>query len=1042
MVDSAATNDDCTDDLLADFLDESTQLIDRLNDRLMELEQWVRVGSAEHAEVDIDLLNDMFRSAHSIKGLSAMLGLPRINGLTHNIENVFDAARRGDVAIDGNVVHVVYASVDRLSELIDHLRESQNDNLDCDSQLKAISAILEAQGAVKMQGEQSSIEEALGELAAQGSPDSSQPEPSEVRSAEVSAERYLAECEAMFHEVVDETEIPAKYLSIFLDETELSLDEMVDMLLESNFSSDIESVRTLMCTAHRIKGSAASIGLNRPAKLAHLMEDVLQRYRDSTQTLGSVLADAMLGCADGLRAYTKGLREGAPADVDFPTLASELQAAEANQDAAAEQPQEELVEPVDTEPDQPAEVTGGLDHRALRNQAASCDWPAGQRLCVVRIELNHNTPLVGVKAQLLCEKLNRLGRVLLTEPHHQGFDKCENLALLEVGMLTQKEDSDIFRAVNVSGVINYSLAELSLEDAPVSEEPIQEVAPPPVEVAEVMETPVEEPTPQEVPAKEAPPQEAPVLVAPVTPVAPSPTPVAAPVPAPAPMPATPKVEPVAKEAPAKETPPKEMPAKAPAAKETPAKSGDSNAKPVETLRVDIDRLDQLMNLAGQLVISKARFNQLGENLRAAMPHKQCQQWVEATNLMCAKLLESTDDGSNQNNAKELHNVHGQIRKIQQNLKAITAEMQRVDTVRTGLTGFFDAVHQLDRVTDGIQKTIMDTRMVPIGPLFGRFRRVVRDISRTNGKEISLEILGEKTELDKRMIDELGDPLIHMVRNSADHGIESPEDRLAAGKPRAGEITLNAFHRGNSIVIQVTDNGRGLRRDKILAKAIERGLVTAIDAERMTDQQVYQLIWEPGFSTAETVTEISGRGMGMDIVRAKIESINGVVEVDSKPGQGTVFTIKLPLTMAILPSLMAKIDGDLFSIPVESIVEIVCLRQDEIRTIHGKKTTLVRGRPVSVVELHETFHWHGTTTYTEKKSDVTMVIFRNDSRELGLVVDGILGEEDVVVKSLAENYQNVEGIAGACVLGNGRVALIIDPAAVIELAVKRQAEMIA
>ncbi|RCS56027.1 chemotaxis protein CheA [Bremerella cremea] len=1028
MVDKATANDDCNEDLLADFLDESTQLIERLNDRLMELEKSVCTDSQEeHAQVDIDLLNDMFRSAHSIKGLSAMLGLPRINGLTHNIENVFDAARRDEVALNSNVIQVVYASVDRLSELIDHLRVSQNDNLDCTSQLQAISAILEAQGSVKMQGEQSSIEETLEELASSRTEDTSKSVPRETSplpgqvTVEEKAAQLLAECEAMFHGVVDETEVPAKYLSIFLDETEMSLDEMVDLLLESGSEADIESVRTIMCTAHRIKGSAASIGLNRPAKLAHLMEDVLQRYRDSEQSLSAFLADAMLACADGLRAYTKNLREGTQADVEFAVLASELQAAEAIHALAVE-----VSQAVSTEekPDEvlPEEKSVALDRNALLAQAVTHEIKENERLCVVQVELNQNTPLIGVKAQLLIEKLKRLGRILLTMPACEAFDDCENLSLIEVGLLTTKPDKDIFQAINVSGVNHYALEEISQVDTPA---PPQEVATTQViEVEEIEEDQVEIEIALE-------PLEAEEILAETVSVA---TP--APVVEKEPVAAAPRVSAVPV------TPRNEVAAQATPLKKEAAKTSDNNAKPVETLRVDIDRLDQLMNLAGQLVISKARFNQLGENLRAAMPHKQCQQWLESTNSMCSKLLETSDNTSPLDRGQGLPDIHGQIRKIQQNLNAISSEMQRVNMVRTGLTGFFDAVHQLDRVTDGIQKTIMDTRMVPIGPLFGRFRRVVRDISRTNGKEISLEILGEKTELDKRMIDELGDPLIHMVRNSADHGIESPQDRLAAGKPRAGEITLNAFHRGNSIVIQITDNGRGLSRDKILSKAVERGLINQLDAERMTDQQVYQLIWEPGFSTAETITEISGRGMGMDIVRAKIESINGVVEVDSKPGQGTVFTIRLPLTMAILPSLMAKIDGDLFSIPVESIVEIVCLHQEEVRTIHGKKTTVVRGRPVSVVELHETFRWNSPSPHVDHKADVTMVIIRNDSSELGMVVDGILGEEDVVVKSLAENYQNVEGISGACVLGNGRVALILDPAAVIELAVKRQAEILA
>lgn len=1034
MADTTATNDDCSDDLMADFLDESSQLIERLNERLMQLEDWVRESCEEDECVDMDLLNDMFRSAHSIKGLSAMLGLPRINGLTHNIENVFDAARRGELAINMDVVHVVYASVDRLSELIDHLRDTQTDDLDCEEQLRAITAILEAEGALKVQGEQNSIDQAFGEMA--NGDDASNPIESTEANTEQNANAAAAvsaECEALFQGVVDEAEVPTKYLAIFLDETELSLDEMVDILLDSDVSKDVEAVRTLMCTAHRIKGSAASIGLNRPAKLAHVMEDVLQRHRDSAQSLSTFLIDALLGCADGLRVYLKELREGVVAEVQFPFLATELLVAEASQaPAPSSETIENEAEPVEEEPRQE------LNHESLRELAKTNCRLENARLCVVRVELVRDALLVGLKAQLLCEKLARIGQVLMTEPLRRELESCTALSYVEIGMLTSHSDSEIFRAINVSGVIGYSidvLGKIDVAEGIATTPPKAESEP--EKVAEAVPTVAE---PQE--AEETKLQEVLAEATNLCSAAASATVTAPPAPAAPPAPVAPVA--VAAQKPA-------APAKAPQPAKTAAKpsatatstSEPSNrsteaAKPVETLRVDIDRLDQLMNLAGQLVISKARFNQLGENLRAAIPHKQCQHWMESTEQMCGKLLQSTDDSPGGLSDKEISSIQIQMRKIQQNLKAIGTELQRVESVRTGMANFFEAVHQLDRVTDGIQKTIMDTRMVPIGPLFGRFRRVVRDISRNSGKEISLEIMGEKTELDKRMIDELGDPLIHMVRNSADHGVESPEERVKAGKPRSGQINLNAFHRGNSIVIQVTDDGRGLSREKILAKAIERGLVIQPDAERMTDQQVYQLIWEPGFSTAEAITEISGRGMGMDIVRSKIESINGVVEVDSTPGEGSVFTIKLPLTMAILPSLMSRIAGDLFSIPVESIVEIVCLRQDEIRTIHGKKTALVRGRPVSVVELDETFQWHHHRERKQTSSDVTIVIFRNDSRELGLVVDGILGEEDVVVKSLAENYQNVEGIAGACVLGNGCVALILDPAAVIDLAIKRQA----
>jgi two-component system chemotaxis sensor kinase CheA len=328
-------------------------------------------------------------------------------------------------------------------------------------------------------------------------------------------------------------------------------------------------------------------------------------------------------------------------------------------------------------------------------------------------------------------------------------------------------------------------------------------------------------------------------------------------------------------------------------------------------------------------------------------------------------------------------------------------------------------------------------MVPIGPLFGRFRRVIRDMSRANGKDVRLVIRGEKTELDKRMIDELGDPLIHMVRNSADHGIESPEVREAAGKPREGTITLDAFQRGNSITIQVRDDGRGLDLERIRAKAIEKGIVTPADAEKLTTHQVYQLIWEPGFSTAEKVTEISGRGMGMDIVKSKIEDINGTVELDSVPGEGTTLTIKLPLTLAILPSLMAQIEGDVFAFPVESVVEIVSVRSEDMPSVHGLPSAVVRGRVVSVASLSEIFTWvtPASQSAADNSEETTLVIIGCEGREMGLTVDRLLGEEDIVIKSMAENYQNVYGIAGASILGDGRVALILDTGVLIEMASK-------
>ena len=337
-------------------------------------------------------------------------------------------------------------------------------------------------------------------------------------------------------------------------------------------------------------------------------------------------------------------------------------------------------------------------------------------------------------------------------------------------------------------------------------------------------------------------------------------------------------------------------------------------------------------------------------------------------------------------------------------------------------------------------------MVSIGPLFNRFKRVVRDITRGNGKDVRLRISGEKTELDKRMVDELGDPLIHMVRNSADHGIESPEAREAAGKPRQGTISLSAFQRGNSIIVRVADDGRGLNIEGIAEKAVEKGLVSAADIRDMSTQRIAQLVWEPGLTTVEKVTEVSGRGMGMDIVKSKIEELNGTMDLATSPQEGTTITFKLPLTLAILPSLMVDIDGDVLAMPMESVAEIVAVERRAISTMHGKKVADVRGRVVSLVYLDEVFNWNnasgqaiddgqasGCQSRRTEADELAIVVVEEGGREIGLVVDRVVGEEDIVIKSMADNYRQVAGIAGASILGSGRVSLILDIVALIEMA---------
>jgi two-component system chemotaxis sensor kinase CheA len=337
-------------------------------------------------------------------------------------------------------------------------------------------------------------------------------------------------------------------------------------------------------------------------------------------------------------------------------------------------------------------------------------------------------------------------------------------------------------------------------------------------------------------------------------------------------------------------------------------------------------------------------------------------------------------------------------------------------------------------------------MVPIGPLFDRFQRVIRDLRLSSQKEVELRIEGEKTELDKRMVDELGDPLIHMVRNAVDHGLEPPDQRERAGKPRAGTVALAASHRGNSIVITVSDDGRGIDPERVRRKAVANGLIDEGGSSRLTDHQLIQFIWHPGLSTAETVTDISGRGVGMDIVKSRIENLNGTVDVRSELGLGTTFTIRLPLTLAILPVLLTRINGETYAVPLDHLAEIVEVPSDEVYLLQGKPTIELRGQLISLLTLDDAFSPAGARAPCERAEGqakkLTIAVISNGEATAGLVVDELLGMQEAVLKSLERNYQPVPGLSGASILGNGRVSLILDIDTMMSMATSGAAQPVA
>lgn len=1003
----AVARDEFFESLLGDFLDESGQLLDRLNENLLQLDDWVRALDEDHNErCDEDLMNDMFRSAHSLKGLSAMLGLADINDLTHKVENVFDAARKDELIISGDCVELMFQAVDRLVAMVDGLKDPDGDSVSCAEVVQGISSLLQDAGVERKKSSQADAENALADLASEAAGtetdvSSDDLQPGEPQSEEPPCDHAVVEAPVVNAPVVEapvdpfagienEEEISTKYLGIFIDETEMAIDSLTETLLALEGGGDRDSISTLLVTSHRIKGSAASIGLNRAAKLAHLMEDQLQNLNDTNGALSAELTDAMLRATDGLRSFLDNLKKGTFGDDDFSSLAAGLLAAQdAGQNIQTSEPEQTARKiepaaqaPASTAPAAPEKNEAFKVSDELRSKAWR-DAMEETRGFVGRIRFQENLPLVGLKAQLIHEKLSNLGKVCYFDPAPEKLDEVEAIDAIDFGVVTEQSSEQLQRELHIGGVEEVVFEARENSSGGKSQEAFGESLP----------------------------KEQAAVSAAAAPAAPE-----------RPRPATPEKPQVA----AKPSPATQRKERAP-------DMGTGN-RPTETLRVDIDRLDQLMNLAGQLVISRARFSQIGESLKASMGGKQSLQTMNSITGALNRIASSNSDASADRGQlqAELDAIRSQARRIQAELEAVRRDVEALHVVRGNVNDLGEAIHQLGRVSDGIQQSVMDTRMVPIGPLFTRFKRVVRDITRVNGKSVRLIISGEKTELDKRMIDELGDPLIHMVRNSVDHGVELPDEREAIGKSREGTVTLDAFHRGNSIYIQVTDDGKGLDPDRILRKALDKGIVTEMDAEKMTPHQIYQLIWEPGLSTAEKVTEVSGRGMGMDIVKSKIEDINGTVDLDSTPGKGTTLTIKLPLTLAILPSLMVEVQGDIFAMPMESIVEIVRVSRKDLTTIQGLWTARVRGRVISMVSLDEVLSWNRPTSSNSFDEETTLVIVGEAGQEIGLAVDTVLGEEDVVIKSMAENYRNVAGIAGASILGDGRVSLILDTSALIDM----------
>ena len=379
----------------------------------------------------------------------------------------------------------------------------------------------------------------------------------------------------------------------------------------------------------------------------------------------------------------------------------------------------------------------------------------------------------------------------------------------------------------------------------------------------------------------------------------------------------------------------------------------------QSVRVDIEKLDTLMNLMGELVINKVRLEQIGQTHR--------------------------------------------------------------------LADLTETLEQMDRVTTDLQNIVMKVRMVPVSSVFNRFPRMVRDIAKELNKEINLTIEGEETELDRTVIDEIGDPIMHLLRNSCDHGVEEPDVRESKGKPRAGEVGLIARHEGNNVVIMVTDDGAGIDAAKIRAKAVEKGMISQEEADKMDDADAVRLVFLPGFSTADHISDISGRGVGMDVVRSKIEALSGHVDVETKIDEGSVFKIKLPLTLAIIQAMLVKVQEEMYAIPLGSIDSTINIQESEIKTVQNKEVIVLRGEIIPIIRMEKMLQ----VPHVKDSDETFVVVVHTGDAKAGIVVDNLIGQQEIVIKTLGSLFTGLKMFSGATVLGDGRVALILDVATMMQ-----------
>lgn len=698
-----------------------------------------------------------------------------------------------------------------------------------------------------------------------------------------------------------------QYMDMFLDESHEHLQSLNDGLLglEDN-AEDLSILNEIFRNAHTLKGMSATMGYNKIAELTHEMEDVLDMLRKEQLAVSGDIIDTLFKCIDSLEQMINNVANGDPEDlIDVSDLVAKLSAISKGDAGAkpAEKPAAAVPAAAPAATAAPAPVAGGaanipVELSDTEHNIIAEAGKSGMRGIYLKVTLAETCLLKSARSYMVMNALDEIGEVIRTIPPAEDLEQEAFERSFEVILITGVEEEAVQNAVmSISEIEKAETTIINFDAAPA-------------------------------PA-----------------AAPAPSTATAPAPAPAPehKPSAPANKP------------------APAAHPGGAQGNAANQKKShagQSVRVDIEKLDTLMNLMGELVINKVRLEQIGQTHR--------------------------------------------------------------------LSELTETLEQMDRVTTDLQNIVMKVRMVPVSQVFNRFPRMVRDVTKELNKEINLTIEGEETELDRTVIDEIGDPIMHLLRNSLDHGIEMPDEREAKGKPRVGEVGLIARHEGNNVVIMVTDDGKGIDADVIRRKAVEKGLYTQDEVDSMDDADAVRIVFLPGFSTAEKISDISGRGVGMDVVRSKIESLSGQVDVETHVNEGSVFKIKLPLTLAIIQAMLVQVQDEMYAIPLASIDSTLSVQPTDIRTVQNNEVIVLRGEIIPIIRMEETL----MVPHVRDTHELFVVVVHAGDSKAGIVVDKLIGQQEIVIKTLGNLFMGLKMFSGATVLGDGRVALILDVATML------------